>query len=266
MAESVQHLDEIVSIGSFMLVKNERPWIEEHLRNAAPYLDEMVFFDGNSTDGTLEIIHRAQKEYGNIRLFENEDPADLRGEYVRMFNKALCELKTDWAFFLHPDMWIENPERLKEIKDSPGIAMSTKMISYAGNMDELRRIETGRDNRWKNIYRRNNPDLGAHYFGWYGAHNEDVYFSSITGDKHEHFGNDFHLYPYEVADSGLIIHHFSDVRPYNRRLGRMKTCLMNQGWEISKICEMAENHPRVTLQDGNGFKFVKCEDPRRVHA
>ena len=57
-------------------------------------------------------------------------------------------------------------------------------------------------------------------------------------------------YPYEVVDSGLEVLHFSDVRPYARRLERMKTCLKNQGNNVA----LAESHPRVTLKPG-GFKY-----------
>lgn len=252
-----------------MLVKNEIAWIEEHVRNAAPHLDEMVFFDGNSTDGTLEVLREARDRSPHIVLVENRDPRNLREDYVRLFNEALRTLKTDWAFFLHPDMWIENPEKLAEIKNWDGTAMSVAMESYAGDPGaQLYRIEAGRSKAWKCIYRLHNPDLGAHYYGDYGVHNEDVYFSEITDTDHQFHGKNFENYPYEVADSGLKIHHFSDVRSYERRLKRMETCLLNQGCPPDWAHSAAKSHPRVSLQETDYFKLAPCEDPRRlkVHA
>lgn len=244
-----------MSIGSFILVRNEGPWIGAHLENIAPHIDEAVFYDGNSTDGTPEII----QSYPKARLFRNKDPRDLKDDYVRLFDECLKELRTDYAIFIHPDMWIENPWILRDFK-SDAIALSSRMISYAGNPGEqLYRIE-GRGEAWKNIYRLK-PDLGAHYHGHYGAQNEDVYFSEITGDEHIHHGSDFSRYPYVVSDSGLIIHHFSDVRPYERRLDRMVKCLINQGYPPEAAAAIAPQHPRVSLKNGAGFNFVPVDWP-----
>lgn len=255
-----------MSIGTFMITHNEAPFIAAHILRVLPYVDEMVFFD-SSTDGTAEIIESIQdtKDGGKIRLFKNHDCADMKDDYVRLFNEALHALSTDLAWFLHPDQFVLNPERISQIANSDAVALSTKMRSFAGEPGEQLFEMVGRGNAWKNIFRLRNPDLGAHYHGWYGAHNEDVFFSAITGDEHEHHGTDFSKYPYAVEDSGLEILHFSDVRTYERRLERMKTCLRNQGRPEGKIDEIAAAHPRVTLKDGfaigDNFTLVPAEYP-----
>jgi glycosyltransferase involved in cell wall biosynthesis len=254
-----------MSIGTFTLIKNEIAWIKNHVDNIAPHVDEMVFYDGDSTDGTLQYLLMAKIRYPHIKVFEHMDPKDLRDDYVDLFDKCLRSLKTNWAVFLHPDMWIENPEQIRAAGSLTGQAMSMRMTSYAGNPGEqLYRMKAGRSAEWKNIFRLRNPDLGAHYFGHYGAWNEDVYFKAITGDAHVFHGPDFNLYPYEVIDSGIKCHHFSDVRPYERRLGRMKTCLINQGYSKEKADELAPLHPRVSLIPSAQFKMTPCDDPRRV--
>jgi hypothetical protein len=220
----------------------------------------MVFFDGNSTDGTLDIIRSIMKDYGEghkIKLFENKDPRDLKDDYVRLFNEAMWSLSTDWAWFLHPDMYIYEVDGLEQALKSNAPAMSMHLESVAGEPNGLwYHIAKGRGNLWKNIYRLRNPNLGAHYHGWYGAVNEDVYFSEITGDAHIHYGSNMDLYPYQVHESGVKALHFSDVRPYERRYGRMLTCLRHQGFSQSQAEMMAEEHPRVTVQDGREFRFV----------
>lgn len=248
-----------MSLGTFTLIKNEAPWIAAHILRVLPFVDEMVFLDGNSTDGTLEIIKEIACEHENgyrIRLVGNKDPKDLQDDYVRVFNLALNAISTDLAWFLHPDMWVVNPENILMVRQSPAVAMSTAMRSFGGEPGgQLYEIK-GRAEEWKNIYRVRNPDLGAHYFGHYGAWNEDVYFKAITGDQHvlhTNHGN----YPYTVVKSGLEVLHFSDVRPHARRLDRMKKCLANQGNDIS----LAERHPRVTLKDGMGLTFTPTEWP-----
>lgn len=248
-----------MSVGSFILIKNEITWIKQHLDCWLPWLDEMCFLDGCSTDGTLEVL----REYANthpqghkIILKENKDPKDLKDDYVRLFNEALRSLSVDWAFFLHPDMACENPEAIRDFEWKSGIAAYTSMRSFAGEPGgEIKEIVTGRAEKWKNLFRHKNPDLGLHYHGWYGSADEDCYFREITGDEHKHHGEAFHRYPYHVFDSGLKLLHFSDVRPYERRLDRMIKCLEHQGYGF-RAAELAKEHPRVTLQDGKGFKFV----------
>jgi len=254
-----------MSIGTFTLIKNEIEFIGPHIMRLLPVVDRMVFFDGNSSDGTLETIKHIKKtnEYGfRIKLVENKDPKDLRTEYVKMFNDCLQAVDCDWAYFAHPDFWILKPDAVRLAGEKEGIAMYTNMESYAGDPGgQVYRIEEGRGEKWKNIYRLKNPALGAHYWGWYGSRDEDVYFSAITGAQHV-LHNDFSKYPYDVSDSGIGVMHFSDIRHYERRLGRMKTCLENQGYSKEMAAKIAPTHPRVTLKSENGFKFTKSYLPK----
>lgn len=256
------------TLGSYILIKNEAKFIAAHLLMWLPHLDQMVFLDGNSTDGTLDIIEeiRDNDENGHkIILVRGQDPKDLQDDYVRLFNASLLKLNTDLAFFLHPDM-VPSVVPGDFIKLDGAVAASVKMRSFAGEPDGQLYEMMGRGTNWKSIARLNNPRLGAHYFGHYGVHKEDVYFSAITGDEHEHHGSDFSKYPYEVVDSGLEILHFSDVRTYERRLERMITCLKNQGKHPDKILDFAVNHPRVTLKSGqifnDSFTLVPAEYPK----
>lgn len=223
----------------------------------------MVFLDGDSTDRTLEIIEQFKKHHPlghKIKLMVDRDPKNLRDDYVRLFNEALRSLDTDLAWFVHPDMVILEAGDPSKLKDA--IAGSCVMKSYGGEPNgQLFEIVQGRADRWKNIYRLRNPDLGAHYHGWYGAANEDVYFSEITGSAHDFHGPHFNRYPYPVIDSGFVLAHYSDVRPLSRRLDRMEKCLVNQGYAPETVKELASKHPRVTLKDDGGFKFVPSDYP-----
>lgn len=253
----------MATIGSFTLIKNEITWIRAHLLSWLPHLDQMCFFDGNSTDGTLEIIKDVSKShpFGNrIMLVEDRDPKDLTDDYVRVFNDCLRSLKTNYAAFLHPDMMLEDAGNMANLGDA--IAYYSTMRSFAGEPGgQLYEIKSGRSPFWKNIYRLRSPDLGLHYHGHYGHVSEDCYFSKITGDEHIHVGDAFEQYPYEVKDSGIKIAHYSDVRTHERRAERMYKCLINQGKPEAEALHLLDVHPRVTLKDGFNFKFEPVDTP-----
>lgn len=253
----------MATVGTFTLIRNEARWIRAHLLSWLPFIDEAVFFDGDSTDGTLDIIKdvRANHPFGHrIKLFEHRDCADLDSDYQLVFNDCLRSLTTDYAIFAHPDMLLDEPGNIGFLGDAP--AYTSSMRSFAGEIDgPLYEIKTGRAEAWKNIYRLHNPDLGLHYFGAYGAHNEDCYFSKITGNKHEYLGSDFAAYPYEVKDSGIKISHFSDVRTKERRVDRMIKCLLNQGNDLEMAQAIAKVHPRVNFENSFGYEFVPAEYP-----
>ena len=196
-----------------------------------------------------------------ITLLQNRDPKDLQDDYVRLFNQALGHVVSEVAFFLHPDMFpVSGVENLKKLGD--GLAWITHMESYAGEPGmQLFRITQGRMEPWKNIMRLRSPDLGLHYFGHYGAANEDMYFSEITGDSHKHYGHEIQKYPYDVKDSACVIAHYSDVRPFQRRYGRMVESLKNQGFNQKQAEDIAKIHPRVTLKNEVGFKFEPVDCP-----
>lgn len=249
------------SVGTFTLVKNEMAWIEAHLKSWLPHVDEMVFFDGNSTDGTLEVLRRYANE-GKVKLYEDKDPKDLKGDYQRLFNECLRSLSTNYAIFAHPDMILEDPGNIRSLGDS--IAYTMGIRSFAGDPGgQLYEIIEGRGSRWKNIYRLRNPDLGLVYHGDYGSIDEDCYFRQITGDEYKiHWANgmmDMDAFPYCIKDSGIKALHYSDVRTKARRIDRMVKCLLNQGWSRKDAVKEAENHPRVIFVENGRFSFKPAE-------
>lgn len=243
-------------IGSFTLVRNESEWIGGHLEMWLPILSEMVFFDGNSTDGTQQIILDVAHNHPmghKVKLFTDKDPKDLTDDYVRVFNECLGAVESQYAAFIHPDMI---PVNAGYQVDPRLAAHFMNVESYAGDsMDSLLRFTSGRSDKWKNIYQKK-PDIGAHYFGHYGAWNEDVYFSEITGDSHTAF-EQFNSYPYKIGDSGLKILHFSDVRPYERRVDKMAKTLRHNGWMEADREAVLSTHPRVTLIPNSTVDFSK---------
>lgn len=248
------------TVGTFTIIKNEARWIRAHLLSWLCFVDEMVFFDGNSTDGTLDIIKDVRKNHPfgkRITLVEDQDPKDLQDDYVRVFNACLRTLKTDYAIFAHPDMLLDDAGELGNLGEH--LAYFTHLRSFGGDPGGPLYEIKGRAERWKNVYRLRNPDMGLHYFGHYGAWNEDCYFKQITGRTHEFFGDEMDRYPYKVGDSGIKLLHYSDVRPYARRVDRMVKCLINQGHSEEAARILARHHPRVTFETKDAFEFAPAE-------
>jgi len=250
-----------MSIGTFTLIKNEVGWVGFNIMSLVGFVDEFVYFDGNSTDGTLELLEYIKKKYQvNIKIFKDQDCKDLQDDYVKVFNDCLGQVTTDYAWFCHPDMIAtELPNRLFK---GP-LAYYVNLKSFAGEPFETTlEIPQGRTDKWKSIMINK---LGIHYFGHYGATNEDIYLKDVTGDEHIMY-QDFKSYPFEIRDSGIHMNHYSDVRPYARRLGRMVSCLKNQipGTSEELILEMAKTHPRVTLAGDSNFVFKPVTDVPRV--
>lgn len=244
-------------------VKNEAQFIGFSIMAVWPFVEEFVYAVApTSNDGTVDILRHIAKRYGKVRLLLQSkydfDPHDTAA-YNASFNDCIDQTRCDAVWFLHPDMIVTNPEVITgEWDDS--LAWWTNLTSYAKDMNTV--ITKGRGSRWKNIHR---TKFGIHYFGGYGSQNEDFYHSAITGTSHRHFGDDFLKYPYQVSNSGINVNHYCEVKPYARRLEKMKLCLKTQGVPDEALEEMAEQHPRVTLEQSSDrfghFEFEQSEDP-----
>lgn len=247
------------SISIFNMTKNESAWIGFHVMSVKDFVSEFVYYD-SSTDGTTEILEYLRDKKGiNIRLFKNRDVKNLQDDYVDLSNEIMRQCKSDYLWYCHPDM-ILDPSSINKTSGR-AYCYSVAMRSYAGDpLGKVFEFEKGRAKAWKSIMQNG---FGLHYYGHYGAHNEDMYFGQITGNSHELF-SDFKSYPYAIKDSGFLMHHFSDLRTPKRRLSRMISCLKNQNHPEERAQMLAKVHPRVTLQENNdvfpGFKLTEVTD------
>src|SRR5882672_11612172 len=94
-----------MSLGAYTIIRNEAAWVGFCVMAAKEVVSEFVFFDGNSNDGTVQLLEYIAKKYKiDIKITLDQDPKDLRDDYVKVFNDCLKQVKSDYAFFLHPDM------------------------------------------------------------------------------------------------------------------------------------------------------------------
>jgi hypothetical protein len=227
------------------------------------YVDEVVYFDGNSTDGTLKLLDYIKAKYdtnNKIRVFNNKDFSDFKSDYVLVFNECMKACTCDFLFYIHPDMILTDPGILTQKDKMKDLAYSVGMRSFGGE-DLGLEIVKGRADKWKLIMKN---AMGLHYAGFYGAPEEDMYFSAITGKEHT-LHKDFRKYPYRVADSGIKISHFCECKPKARREQKMETVLVTNGVDPHTVKEALASHPRVHLgtekNEWGDFKFEPRKDP-----
>lgn len=232
-------------------VLNEAPWIGYSILSCLEQMHEFVYaLDEKSSDGTRELLHHIKDKYAHEKLViletPNFHPHDTRA-YNGAFNRCIEKSTGDAVWFYHPDMLVT---KWSDLKAGP-LAWYTNVTSFAGDFNTV--ISKGRCDKWKNIHKKT---LGLTYLGGYGSQNEDFYHAKITGNSLKHYGTEFSKYPFEVANSGIEVNHYCELKGYKRRLEKMKLCLKTQNPEFDqlRIEEMAAHHPRVTLeQSSNQF-------------
>lgn len=245
-------------------VLNEVDFIGYSILAALPYMHEFVYaLDSASSDGTRELLEHVKEKYVHEKLvildhptFHPHDVASYNGA----FNRCIETSTGDACMFLHPDMVIVGQNPVTASNDA--LAWITHITSYAGDMQTV--ITKGRADKWKNIHAKK---FGLHYSGGYGSQNEDFYHSEVTGKSCKHFGMEFSKYPFQVADSGLKINHYCELKSYKRRLEKMKLCLKTliPTATDAAVEESAAQHPRVTLESScerfGEFKFEESKEP-----
>jgi glycosyltransferase involved in cell wall biosynthesis len=254
-----------VKVSVISPVLNEVDFIGFSIMAVLDHVHEIIYtLDEKSDDGTRELLVYIKDKYARDKLRILDHPTfnvhDMPA-YNEAYNRCIRESTGDAVFFLHPDMLVTNPEVLSQIKPGP-LAWISNLVCYAGNFHT--KITTGRAYQWKNLYAKK---FGIHYYGGYGSEEEDFYFKDITGKAYKHHNGNWNAYPYQVADIGLKVNHYCELKNYKRRLEKMKLCLKTlfPKWEDAHIAEMAAQHPRVTLEPttnlfGN-FAFEKTDEP-----
>lgn len=227
-----------------------------------PYVDRFVWADGNSTDGTIELLKYIKDKYdkdNKIVLYENMDCNVYDQTYVDLFNFLLKECKTDIIGYIHPDMIPCNPEILENAFDDGALRWKATLLSFTEDKEHIWVGNTGRSEKWI-IFNVN--DFGIHYYGYYGDVDEDIYYSDITGDEHILPCLKGDKLPYKVLDSKLILYHYCDAKPYERRYEKMLSVMKNHKQfrkvepKDRTIEEEAKAHPRVNCQNGTWLTLL----------
>lgn len=236
-----------MKLSAFSIVKNEAQFIGYGAMSILPYVDQIVYADGNSTDGTLEILEHIKKAYAGdkLKILRGWDFKDFKEDYVRLFNDLMKQCAGEYLWYCHPDMILREPGRIADIGKDGALAYYLNMRSFGGEDLDLE-ITKGRTDKWKTIMKNT---LGLHYWGHYGDANEDMYFREITGDEHI-VRPRMDDYPFQVKDLGAHVEHYCECKPRKRREEKMETVLRTVGGITNAVAikDVLANHPRIHLQ------------------
>ncbi len=148
-----------MTICSHTIVKNGMPFIGLVLRNVLPFVTRsLVTVSTFSTDGTMDILRKLEKEYPGKLIIDTEStttPSELTKERQKQVDKTT----EDWILFLDDDdSW--SPEALQSVLP----ALNDKVDGLAVNPYQLlSRTEYDGNwyNKWFTKWIRNQP--GLHY-------------------------------------------------------------------------------------------------------
>ena len=137
------------SLGGSIFIRNAIKLaycIEEAVLSLIPICDEVIVGDAQSTDGTLDILRRLEKDNANVRVIEglNWECADDYNRLNILANEVKNNLKTDWHFMLQADEVLhENSyDKIRGLinHDGPDGYMCRRYNFY-GNIDRYIRFD-----------------------------------------------------------------------------------------------------------------------------
>ncbi len=96
----------------------------------------LFYADGNSPDGTADVIRKKQKKYSNLKLLVETKKEGIGAAYVKAFKHAMKEFKADVLIemdsdFQHPPKDI--PIMLKEISKGSDYILGSRKIKGGSN-------------------------------------------------------------------------------------------------------------------------------------
>lgn len=158
---------------------------------------ELIFVDGGSSDGTIDIIKRKAKFYNgelfDIKLFYEKDYDNLRGT-ANARNIGIEESTGGYIVFLDADMFFLTPDSLERITSKLEKVIFTRVKTKVAADTELeRQISLGYSNYHHCAYRREvlekvrfNPVLsyGEDQDLWHRANIDEKELCDVTVGRH----------------------------------------------------------------------------------
>lgn len=100
------------------------------------YLMHILVVDGNSPDGTGQVVQKMAKKYPNVHLFTETSKDGIGAAYLKGFKYAMDELKADYVFefdgdFQHPPETI--PVMLKAVEEGYDYVIGSRKIAGGSN-------------------------------------------------------------------------------------------------------------------------------------
>lgn len=89
------------------IVKNEERFCGYAIRSLIDHVDQVLVFDTGSTDGTVEVLKKLQREYPDKIVLEEKGEADKK-RHTALRNEMIERTKTEWFVVLDGDeVWTQ---------------------------------------------------------------------------------------------------------------------------------------------------------------
>lgn len=92
----------MTNVTGHCIVKNEEVFIEQVLRSALDFVDQILVFDTGSTDSTVEKINKISAEFPGKIIFEEKGECDKK-QHTLLRQEMVDRTKTDWFMILDGD-------------------------------------------------------------------------------------------------------------------------------------------------------------------
>ena len=95
-----------------MIVRDEEKFIKRNLDNHVRYFNEIIILDTGSTDSTMSILKKYEKENSNIKIYT----ANWENDFSKARNYAKSFATNNWILFLDADEIISKKDIEKLFK------------------------------------------------------------------------------------------------------------------------------------------------------
>lgn len=90
------------------------PTLFEKFNQFPDYFFNLLIVDGNSNDGTSEVVKEYKNNFSNLHLIEEKSKSGLGGAYIKGFKYSMDTLKSDYVVEMDADLQ-HNPDDFKKL-------------------------------------------------------------------------------------------------------------------------------------------------------
>jgi dolichol-phosphate mannosyltransferase len=107
------------------------PLLEKKFQLFPDYTFKLLFVDGNSKDGSVEVIKELIKEYKNIELIEEQEKSGLGGAYIKGYKYSIEKLNSDYVVEMDADLQHnpdDFPKLIEKVKEDYDLVIGSRYV------------------------------------------------------------------------------------------------------------------------------------------
>lgn len=225
-----------------MLVRNEVDFIEEVVRNVMSYVDTLCILDGDSDDGTLDILAHLQVEYEGqdkqVAVRSRPDPGEkFRDVYRQELLEFARTFDPDWHWTIDGDEIADGDPTpfIKEAEEKRCNIITCQVPQFWLTFDDIRRGLINEE--WEEPVRSVIDRRRWYTWGWRGDFIFKEYDTLYYPDERKRTAEGFPHRNVLKLQKGPVIRHYC-FRSLSQSVKRMQERLARGGtWFFGKYRE-----------------------------